>query len=273
MTPVETVTRFLDRLAPPELAESWDNVGLLVGDAAQEVEQVMTCLTITGETVSEAIEQGVQLIVTHHPLPFRPLKQLTRSTPEGRYLLDLIASGVAIYSAHTAFDSAVKGINCRLAEGLGLISNRPLLPNETASSMEGVRQMEGEIGAGRFGQLSPPATLGELLQRAKIFLNVDKLRYVGHEGRELANVAVACGSAGEFLGPAREQGCDCLVTGETSFHTCLEAEATDTALVLLGHFASERFAMGELADVLAAEFDGLTVWASRRERDPIDWSL
>ncbi len=267
MQAVNDVTGFLDRLAPPQLAESWDNVGLLVGDAAANVDRVMTCLTITQATVAEAIDRGAQLIVTHHPLPFRPLKQLTRDTPEGRYLLDLIAAGVAIYSAHTAFDSAAMGINRRLAEGLGLANVTPLVPSEAGGDGD------ESLGSGRLGELTPPVTLAELLARAKAFLDIDKLQYVGTDARELSRVAVACGSAGEFITAARDAGCQCLVLGETRFHTCLEAEATDMSLVLLGHFASERFAMNALAETLAAEFSDLTVWASETERDPIEWSL
>ena len=83
--------------------------------------------------------------------------------------------------------------------------------------------------------------------------------------------AVACGSAGEFLEPAQAAGCDCLVTGEVRFHTALEAEALGVGLVLAGHFASERFALEALAEVLANQFRDTKVWASRAERDPIQW--
>ena len=82
---------------------------------------------------------------------------------------------------------------------------------------------------------------------------------------------MACGAAGEFLPLARENGCDCLVVGETRFHTCLEAEALGIGLLLPGHFASERFALECLADVLKEEFPNLEIWPSRREKDPIWW--
>ena len=84
-------------------------------------------------------------------------------------------------------------------------------------------------------------------------------------------MAVACGSAGEFLEPAQAAGCECLVTGEVRFHTCLEAEVAGMSLVLAGHFASERFAVEQLAGVLAAQFPALQVWASRQEKDPLHW--
>ncbi|MCO6454149.1 MAG: Nif3-like dinuclear metal center hexameric protein, partial [Pirellulaceae bacterium] len=84
-------------------------------------------------------------------------------------------------------------------------------------------------------------------------------------------VAVACGSAGQFLPAAARAGCDLLLTGETSFHTCLEAQALGVHLLLPGHYASERFAVEQLAELLAAEFPALHIWASRHERDPLKW--
>ncbi|REK26293.1 MAG: Nif3-like dinuclear metal center hexameric protein [Planctomycetota bacterium] len=270
MASVASIAQFLDTLAPPPLAESWDNVGLLVGDGAAEVARVMTCLTITAETVAEVVEAGAELVVTHHPLPFRPLQRITADRPEGRYLLDLISTGVAVYSAHTAFDSAAAGINQQLATGLGLIEVAPLVPLDKARASAG----DGldSLGAGRHGRLPAATTLGALLEQAKKFLDISAVRYVGNVDERIERVAVACGSAGEFLEPARQAGCEILVTGETSFHTCLEAEATGVFLVLLGHFASERFALDALAAMLAKEFSDLDVWASRQERDPIRWS-
>src|SRR5438132_3460963 len=145
MTTVSHLCDFLDCLAPPALAAEWDNVGLLVGDRAQKVERVMTCLTITPAVAAEAIRERADLIVTHHPLPFKPLKRLTADQPTGRMLLDLIRAGVAIHSPHTAFDSAAAGINQQLAEGLGLTQIQPLEPAEGVAS---------GLGSGRWGSLA-----------------------------------------------------------------------------------------------------------------------
>ncbi len=262
MSTVREICEFLERFAPPGLAEEWDNVGLLVGDRERAVNKVMTCLTVTPQSAAEAVDEGAELIVTHHPMPFRPLKRLTTDTVPGRLLLKLIGAGVAIYSPHTAFDSAAAGINQRLAEGIGLSDIRPLLPVETENE---------ELGAGRYGSMKGEAELREVIERLKKFLSLDGLHVVGSLDDHVQWVAVACGSAGQFLEPARAAGCDALVTGETSFHTCLEAEATGVSLLLPGHYASERFAVECLADVLSQEFNDLTVWASRHEADPLNW--
>ena len=260
MTRVADVAEFLDQFAPRSLAESWDNVGLLVGREESRVQRVMTCLTITPASAREAVEEQADLIVSHHPLPFRPLKRLTSASGEGRLLLELIAAGVAIYSPHTAFDSARQGINQRLALRLNLLDVAPLVPTD-----------EPELGGGRWGRLAKPTTLVELAGRVKQVLALESIQVVGPLDQRIANVAVACGSAGEFLAPAKAAGCDCLVTGEVRFHGCLEAESLAVGLLLAGHFASERFAVEELGAVLAAKFPALHVWASRQERDPVRW--
>jgi dinuclear metal center YbgI/SA1388 family protein len=259
MLTIKTVAAFLEEFAPIRLAEDWDNVGLLVGDPKWEVDRVMTCLTITRASATEAIEGNAQLIVTHHPLPFQPVRQLTTESTAGRLLLELIAAQVAVYSPHTAFDSAREGINQRLAVALGLRGITALLPDDQG------------LGAGRWGWLEAPLELGQLADRVKKFLSIERMQIVGQSQQPVRTVGVACGAAGEFLDAARQTECDCLLTGETRFHTCLEAEAAGIGLLMPGHFASERFAVECLADVLAGQFAGLEVWASRQERDPIGW--
>jgi dinuclear metal center YbgI/SA1388 family protein len=221
----------------------------------------MTCLTVTPASAAEAASCRADLIVTHHPLPFRPLARLTADATEGRLLLELIEHRIAIYSPHTAFDSARQGINQRLAEALGLTQVEALVP-----------AADGELGSGRRGKLSKPTTLQQLADRVKAFLRLERLQCVGPLDRRLESVAVACGSGGDFLLPARLAGCDALVTGEARFHACLEAEATGMALLLAGHFATERFAVEDLSAVLAAAFPALEVWASADERDPLAWA-
>jgi dinuclear metal center YbgI/SA1388 family protein len=259
MPRIAQIVEFLERFAPPTLAEEWDNVGLLMGDRQAEAERVMTCLTITPASAGEAVQQRANLVVTHHPLPFRPLKRITTDSPEGQLLWQLARAGIAIYSPHTAFDSALEGINARLAAGLDLHDVHPLVASD-----------EGP-GSGRAGALRKATSLQGLSQKVKAFLKVGALQVVGSLDRGIQKVGVACGSAGEFLPHALVAGCDCLVTGEMRFHACLEAESAGISLVLAGHYATERFAVEQLVDVLAAEFADLTVWASQAERDPLVW--
>ncbi|MBB76799.1 MAG: Nif3-like dinuclear metal center hexameric protein [Planctomycetaceae bacterium] len=262
MSTIDDVSEVLRSLAPPYLAEEWDNVGLLVGDGKRSVKRIMTCLTVTRESAREAIDQQVELIVAHHPIPFRPLKRLTTEDTTGQLLLSLINAGISVYSPHTAFDSARDGINQRLAEGLELLKIQPL---------QLIENDPDGLGAGRWGELAEQLTLEEVGTRLKQFLRIRGLHMVGTPAQPIQRVAVACGSAGQFLAAAQKYQCDLLVTGETSFHTCLASAAAQVAMLLPGHYASERFAVESLAESLGYHFPALVVWASREEADPLQW--
>ena len=171
MATLDAVCGVLARLAPLRLAESWDNVGLLVGDRRQNVGRIVTCLTISPCVVREAIDEQAQLVVTHHPLPFKPLSRITADTLTGSMLLELIRHGVAVYSAHTAFDSAAEGINQMWAQLLGLTNIEPLIPWENPGAEgnpEAAAITAGSctLGSGRYGRLPTALPLGRLVARA-----------------------------------------------------------------------------------------------------------
>ena len=266
MATVADVCRFLESFAPTVLAEDWDNVGLLLGDRQSTVHKVMTCLTVTGEVVDEAVAEQVDFVVTHHPIPFKGVKRISTDSHTGSLLWRLASNGIAVYSPHTAFDSAPGGINQQLAEGLALEDIRPLIP---LTDTEGDERISG-LGTGRVGHCSV-VKLHELVNSVASFLQVDGLHVVGDKDLEVTKVGIGCGSAGEFIRPASRAGCQVLLTGEARFHTCLEAESLGMAMILPGHYASERFAVETLAISLAEEFSDLSIWASRQERDPLGW--
>ena len=273
MISINDIAVFLEQFAPAHLAEEWDNVGLLVGDRGREAKKVMTCLTVTPDSAAEAVDDKADLIVAHHPLPFTALRRLTADTTPGRLLWDLISARISIYSPHTAFDSAREGINQRLAVGLGLRGIQPLKTLEKTGTGTSLRSEPVPVflGAGRWGWLEEPLALNRLGERLKQFLHIDRMQMVGDPERPIRTVAAACGAADELLAAAQAIGCDSMVIGEARFHTCLEAEATQTALLWPGHFASERFAVECLAEVLSKQFPQLKIWPSRRERDPLRW--
>lgn len=266
MPQLAEVIELLERLAPTALAEDWDNVGLLAGDPARDVSAVMTCLTLTPDVAVEAVGRGAGLVVAHHPILFRPVQRLTAATSEGRMLLDLLAARIAIYSPHTGYDSAGEGINHQLAKLLDLQEPGVLRVRHEAETPEG---HERPLGAGRFGRLPAPLTLVEFVRLVKERLTIEAADYVGRPDARIERVAVACGSAAEFLEDAEERGCQVLLTGEARFHACLDARARGMGLVLAGHYATERPAMERLAETLAGAFPGLHCWASEVECDPL----
>ena len=263
MIRLQDVVVFLREFAPPELAEDWDNVGLLIGDPADEIRSVLTCLTLTPNVADEAITGGAQLIVTHHPILFRPVQRLTTETTEGRMLLSLIRAGISVYSPHTSYDSAADGINAQLARLFDLQDVRPLRLKESLASDT------QPIGSGRYGSLPSTTSLRDLIDRIKPALRVSTLQFVGDVDRPITKLGIACGAAAEFLHDAARLGCEALLTGEARFHSSLEAEAANIALILPGHFATERPAMEQLANVLRSQFAALIVQASQCEYDPV----
>lgn len=265
MIRLQDVVLFLREFAPPELAEDWDNVGLLIGDPADEIRSVLTCLTLTSNVADEAIACGAQLIVTHHPILFRPVQRLTTETTEGRMLLSLIRAGISVYSPHTSYDSAAGGINAQLARLFDLQDVRPLRPKESLASDT------PPVGSGRCGSLPGATSLRDLIDRIKPALRVSTLQFVGDLDRPITKLGIACGAAAEFLHDAARIGCEALLTGEARFHSCLEAEAANIALILPGHFATERPAMEQLANVLRSQFAALIVQASHSEYDPVQF--
>ena len=258
MPSVSDVISFLESFVPLKLAEDWDNVGLIVGRRDTSVQSVMTCLTLTPDVAAEAIAKDVQLIVSHHPVLFRGAKKITDGNAEGRMLLDLVEAGVAVYSPHTAFDSARSGINQSLAESFGLTSVQPIRVNTD----------DAALGSGRFGDLSAACTLAEFLAVVRKAANAQYVEFSGDRQSSVSRVGIACGAAGEFLSDVIAVGCDTFVTGETRFHTALEARTKGLNLILLGHYSSERPAVESLASVLGAELS-VETFASQCECDPL----
>lgn len=255
---IQEILDDLEQQVPLSLAEPWDNVGLLLGDSQVDVTGIVTCLTLTADVAAEVIRAGANLVITHHPILFKAVKRLTTQTSEGRMLLELIQAGVSIYSPHTAFDSAREGINQQIAQGLGLLDIQPIRPHLTTTP-----------GAGRWGRLESAIPLSILIQRLKTVCPAEHYTYVGSLDHVFETVGVACGAAGDFLPDAARLGCKAFVTGETRFHGCLEARALGVALVMVGHYASERPAVERMAQSLAKRWPSLQVHVSHFESDPV----
>ena len=261
MAALQSVIAALERIAPLRLAAGWDSVGLLVGPRRDAIDRVLTCLTLTPEVAVEAARERIDLVVTHHPLPFRPLGRLTADTGPGAALLELIHAGAGVWSSHTAWDSAAGGINDQLAEFLGLTHVAPIEPDaETPLA-----------GFGRMGSAAAGATVAAVARRAAERTGARHVQVVGDPGRPAGRVGIVCGSGGDALGNVRRGGCDTLLTGEIKLHQATEARALGLAVIAVGHHASEHFSMAVLADRLAAAMPGLACRASRDEADPVGW--
>ena len=261
MPSLPDVVAALERIAPERLAAEWDSVGLLVAPRDAAVRRVLTCLTLAPEVAAEAVRERIDLVITHHPLPFRPIGRLTPETGTGRVLLALVGAGCGIWSSHTAWDSAAGGINDQLATLLSLEHVAPIEPDEIYPL----------AGFGRAGAAPPKWSVEQLARHVAGRLGVKGVQVAGDAGRPAGRVGIVCGSGGESIAAVKRAGCDTLVTGEIKLHGALEAVAAGLAVVAVGHHASERFAMEAMAARLAEAVPGLTCWASRDEADPLHW--
>jgi dinuclear metal center YbgI/SA1388 family protein len=259
MSTLATVTAALEHIAPLRLAAEWDSVGLLVGSRREKIGRVLTCLTLSAAVVEEAISGDFGLVVTHHPLPFRPVARLTEATPTGALLLDLAGAGVAVWSSHTAWDSAAGGINDQLAAAAGLSAVSPMIP-DPVTPLAGF----GRMGLAPAGQ-SPVAFARQLAGR----VGATGAQLAGDPRGEVGRVGIVCGSGAEGIPIARQDDCDTFVTGELKLHDAAHAVALGLRVVVLGHHASERFSMPVLASRLATAVPGLECRASDAERDPL----
>lgn len=260
MTTVSDIVNWMNAQAPLALSESWDNTGLLLGDPESGVSRIQTCLTLTPQSVEEAVQKGAELVIAHHPLPFKPVSRITTDNYVGKLLWRLATHHIAVYSPHTAWDSAEIGINAMIAARLGLQQVGPLVP----CTLEGLSQ----LGAGRIGKLASGLSMQQFCKLIKQVLPNCRLRGVD-SGKTIDRIAIACGSGASLLAAGIKKHCDLFLTGEATFHQCLEAQAAGISMLLIGHFASEQFAMVELANRVLLEFGEIDCWASQTESDPV----
>ena len=250
------VTAALERLAPLRLQDEWDNSGLQVGFPESEVHSILVCLDITEEIVDESTARKCNMIVSHHPLLFKALRQVSDATYQQRCVVKALAAGISIYSAHTSLDNAPGGVNYKIAEKLGLKDLRWLAP------------LEGEdAGSGLVGELPQPEAEADFLARVKRDFCVQSLRHSAAAGREIRRVAL-CGGAGAFLlGEAVRAGADCFLSGEFHYHDYFENKGV--LLVELGHYQSEQFTVDLLCDWLTAQCHGVRVVKTALDTNPV----
>jgi len=226
------ILALLDEMAPPELKEDYDNVGLLAGHPERTVERVMVALDLTMGAVREAAEMGAQLIVTHHPILFRGRKNLREDDPEGAAVCEMIRRGIGLIAAHTNFDNAPCGVNDALAAALGL---------------DGVTPINRGL---RIGTLGNGLTAEELGNRVEEKLGGRARIYTARPEKRIEQVAVCGGAGGDFYEEALRAGAQAFVTGEINYHDALNAVADGLCVIEAGHYETEHIALKLLADGL-----------------------
>lgn len=261
---VTEVTAALERAYPTRLAEPWDTgIGLTCGDAAATVRTVLLAVDVDAATVGEAEERGAELLITHHPLLFRPVQTVAATTDKGSLVHHMIRTGIAHYAAHTNADRAVRGVSDALADAIGLARTAPLVPTADGAPGEGL---------GRIGDLPAAMTLADLAAHVAAVLpeTVWGVRAAGDPRRVVHRVAVCGGAGGSELPAATASGADVYVTSDVTHHMAAEhvADPTRPALIDVAHWAGEWPWLGCAAEVLRGAFgDRLAVEVSTKRTD------
>ena len=253
MATVADILNFVEELAPRHMKMDWDNVGLLCGRKEREVRKVLVALDPFRSVIDEAIAEGADLILTHHPLIFRdPLMAVNEDTETGRCVLTLMEHGIAAINAHTNLDQAPGGVNDVLARTLGLADIEIINPTDHY----------GLLRCGNVARQSLEDFLGTVKQK----LRCDGLRYVD-AGKPVRRVAVGGGSCADGMHEALAAGCDTFVTADIKYNQFRTAFELGLNLIDAGHFHTENPVMPVVAARLQAAFPELEVKFSENHTD------
>lgn len=264
---VKEILGALEEFAPLALQDGYDNAGLQIGLAEDaEATGALLCLDVTEDVVDEAVLRGCNLIVSHHPLLFRPVKSITGNDYIGRVILKAIQQKVAIYAAHTNLDAAYGGVNFKMAEKLELQNIEWLSPKASY-------EYAGEIrtaGEGIIASLPTPMSQKDFMERVKEIFGLRSLR-VNHAAKgQISRVALCGGSGASLIPKAVEQGADAFITGEIGYHRFFGYE-DQLLLMEIGHYESEQYTLELLYQIISRKAPGLQVCRTKLQTNPINY--
>jgi len=243
---VKNILEALDLDAPFSLAETWDNVGLLIGDPKSQATGIIAGLDPTNALVGEAIARKCNVIITHHPVIFKPLASINTGTPEGKLLAKALSHEIAIIGCHTNFDSAKEGVSDYLGQQLGLSALSPLI----ASS-----ETDDSTGIGRIGHFTAPVPADQFLQRVLKRLNLPGVQITAQLPDTIETVAI-CGGSGSDLAPsAFARGADVYISAEIKHATAIWANENNFCIIDGTHYSTEKPAVSLLVKKLQQSSD------------------
>ncbi|MBQ3699209.1 MAG: Nif3-like dinuclear metal center hexameric protein [Prevotella sp.] len=258
---IRQVLSALEQFAPLPLQESWDNAGLQVGLTEAEVSGALLCLDVNEQIVDEAVRKGCNLIVSHHPLLFRGLKQVSGGDYVQRCVIKAIKNDIVVASMHTNMDNAMNGVNWKIAEKLGLVNGRFFAQKQ----VDGV-----EAGSGVVGELPQPMAAKDFIQLVKERFQVECAMCNELLARPVRKVAI-CGGAGDFLlDDAMREGADAFITGEMHYHVYFDHEQ-QVQICVIGHYQSEQYTSEIFRDIIQRECPGVRTEIAETNTNPIKY--
>lgn len=251
---VKDIADAVERIALLSYKEEYDNPGLQVGFPDAEVKKVLVCLDVTEDIIDEAVSLGCNVIVSHHPLIYRPVSQVSDRDFVQRCIVRAVKKNINIYSAHTNLDNARGGVNWKICECIGL------------KDVEWLDPKDGLCGSGAVGELPVPESDESFALRIKEAFGVECLQHNAFCGRQIRRVAVCGGSGASFLNKALAAGADCYLTGEFHYHDWFGRD--DILMLHLGHYQSEQYTKDLLAGILAEALPGLEIIQTNLNTNP-----
>lgn len=243
------IAKHIEQYAPLHYKEDWDNVGLLVGDYTQEVKSVLVSLNYSERVIEEAIQKNVDMLVSHHPMIYKPLARITSNDPTGKKIIDCIKNDISVYAMHTNFDNCICGTNDILFERLTL-SNKSTID---------IIDKDTNAGGGRIGTLFETMTFNKFLDYVSEKLNTKNITYAqDKEGlnKPIKTVGLCAGAAEiPMILKAKSMGCDVFITGDIGLHKGQLAEEYGIDIIDIGHYLSERIALDFIKKDLEEHFD------------------
>ncbi|NLZ16397.1 MAG: Nif3-like dinuclear metal center hexameric protein [Desulfobulbaceae bacterium] len=247
MPTVNDIHAALQSLVPDTLAETWDNVGILAGSPNQPVHRILIALDPCTNLAEQALSRHCDLIITHHPIIFKPLKALHINTPTGAFLAAVLRAGISVIACHTNLDSIEGGVSHVLAQGLGLEAIRPLIPAAHGCA--------DTCGLGSIGVYPEPVPASDLVERLHRFCAPEWILAAGHKPERVSRVAVCGGSGSDLAEAALAQNAEVYITSEVKHNVARWAEEAGIWLLDAGHFPTENPAMPLFAGHLRKLFD------------------
>lgn len=260
MTTCKEVISCIENIAPLSYAESWDNVGLLVGDREKKVYRIMTALDATDEVIAQAIEQKADMLVTHHPMIFSAMKRVTTDDFTGRRIIKLLQNDISYYAMHTNCDVCI--MNDMAAEKIG-ISKEDVLEEVCTD------EKTGEVyGIGMTGNLTVPVTVEQLAKRVKDVFGIPYVRVSGDLQRKVQRIAISTGAGKSMAEYALKKGAQVFISGDMDHHTVIDMLDQCMQIIDAGHYGTEHFMAEYMCTYLKRELGDSVEVMQAKETEP-----
>ena len=254
---IKNVSDYIEKIAPLNQSEDFDNVGLLIGNEMTEVKGVLVTLDTLEETVDEAIRKNCNLIVSFHPIIFDGLKKINGNSYVEKVVLKAIQNNIAIYATHTALDNSNVGVSAKMCEVLGLKNYNILIPKE-----------DENIGIGMIGDLPEPMQEEDFLKFTKKTFKTNGIRFSSKIGKSVKKIAVLGGSGSFAISNAIQKKADVYISADFKYHDFFKAEGK-ILLIDVGHYESEQFTKNLLVEYLTKKFTSFAIILSEKSTNPI----